>query len=63
MKKKRGRPPKAPGQSMSERIEFRAKPDEKHNYEQSAQLDGVEVAEWIRRTLNAAAKRRLNREK
>ncbi|MCA9070560.1 MAG: DUF1778 domain-containing protein [Planctomycetaceae bacterium] len=44
---------------MRERIEFRAEPDEKRDYERSAQLEGLDMAEWIRRVLNAAAKRSL----
>jgi uncharacterized protein (DUF1778 family) len=46
---------------MGERLEIRVEADEKAAYEQAADAAGMERSDWIRATLNAAAKRTLSR--
>lgn len=44
---------------MAERLEIRVDAGEKHAYEEAAKRAGMDRSDWIRATLNAAAKRRL----
>lgn len=53
-----GRPPKGE-KPMGERLEIRVDAAEKDAYERAASAAGVERSDWIRDTLNAAAKRAL----
>jgi hypothetical protein len=57
MSKRMGRPPKSGNKAMAGRLEIRVSEAEKLAYEEAAQAAGVERSEWIRLTLNAAAKR------
>lgn len=54
-----GRPPKSGDRAMAGRLEIRLLPGEKEAYEQAADLQGMERSDWIRATLNLAAKRAL----
>jgi uncharacterized protein (DUF1778 family) len=58
MKTRMGRPPKA-DKSMGERLEIRIDATEKAAYDRAAKAAGVERSDWVRATLNAAAKRTL----
>ncbi|HEX5270066.1 MAG TPA: hypothetical protein VFW33_06255 [Gemmataceae bacterium] len=46
---------------MAARLEIRVDPAEKADYAAAAQAAGMECAEWIRATLNAAARRKLRK--
>jgi hypothetical protein len=59
MKTRKGRPPKSGGEAMAGRLEIRVSEAEKLAYEEAAQASGMERSDWIRLTLNAAAKRNL----
>jgi hypothetical protein len=54
-----GRPPKSGDKSMEGRLEIRVDADEKDAYAQAAKALGMDRSEWMRLTLNAAAKRAL----
>jgi uncharacterized protein (DUF1778 family) len=54
-----GRPPKSGDKPMAGRLEIRVDPCEKEAYDEAARLAGLERSDWIRATLNAAAKRVL----
>lgn len=56
-KRGRGRPPKAPEESASVRIDLRAMPAEKEEFEAAAARAGLKLSEWIRQTLLRAARR------
>lgn len=59
MKKSAGRPPKSGESPMTTRIEIRALPDERDAYMSAAEAAQVGMSDWIRDTLNLAAKRAL----
>jgi hypothetical protein len=62
MKKARmGRPPKAPEDRLTERLEVRAAAEEKADFERCAAGAGIRLSDWIRDRLKAAAKRELRR--
>jgi hypothetical protein len=46
---------------MGERLEIRLMPGEKADYGKAADVAGESLSDWIRATLNAAAKRSLAR--
>ena len=56
-----GRPPKG-DKTMAGRLEIRVDPGEKEAYDEAARRAGMDRSDWIRATLNAAAKR-VQREK
>jgi uncharacterized protein (DUF1778 family) len=58
-KPRMGRPPKRADKLLSERLEIRVDAAEKAAYDRAAEAAGVERSDWIRDTLNAAAKRTL----
>jgi uncharacterized protein (DUF1778 family) len=62
MKPRMGRPPKSGDKPMGERLEIRVDPAEKAVYERAAKAAGMERSDWIRHTLNTAAKRALRAE-
>jgi antitoxin component of RelBE/YafQ-DinJ toxin-antitoxin module len=51
-----GRPPKSGDKAMAARLEIRVDPAEKAAYVAAARAAGMECSDWIRLTLNAAAK-------
>jgi predicted HicB family RNase H-like nuclease len=51
-----GRPPKSGDKPMAARLEIRVDPAEKAAYVSAAQAAGLDTSDWIRETLNAAAK-------
>jgi uncharacterized protein (DUF1778 family) len=59
MKRRAGRPPKSGDGAMTARLEVRIEPDERDAYDRAAEAAGMERSDWIRATLNAAAKRLL----
>jgi len=59
MKTRMGRPPKSGDKPMAGRLEIRLNPGEKESYDQAAALQGMDRSDWIRLTLNTAAKRTL----
>jgi uncharacterized protein (DUF1778 family) len=59
MKKRMGRPPKSGDEPLGERLELRVTAGEKSGYDQAAEVSGMERSDWIRATLNAAAKKAL----
>jgi uncharacterized protein (DUF1778 family) len=59
MNTRMGRPPKSGAESMTARLEIRISDGEKQTYEEAAQTAGMDRSDWIRLTLNAAAKRAL----
>lgn len=59
MKPRMGRPPKHGDKVMGGRLEIRVIAEERTAYERTAQAAGLVMADWIRDTLNAAAKRAL----
>jgi len=59
MKTRMGRPPKSGNKAMAGRLEIRVSEAEKLAYEEAARASGLERSDWIRETLNAAAKRAL----
>ncbi len=61
METRMGRPPKSGSKPMAGRLEIRVDSSEKDAYEQAAQTLGLERSDWIRETLNAAAKKILRR--
>ncbi len=61
MNKRMGRPPKSGDKPMGERLEIRVDAAEKTAYEQAADAAGMDRSDWIRATLNAAAKRALRK--
>jgi hypothetical protein len=63
MKKRMGRPPKSGDEAMAGRLEIRVTPAEKDAYDNAASMANLERSDWIRATLNAAAKRVLNPQK
>jgi uncharacterized protein (DUF1778 family) len=54
-----GRPPKSGERPMEGRLEIRVADDEKQAYADAAKAKGVDRSDWIRATLNTAAKRAL----
>ncbi|MFL5342128.1 MAG: DUF1778 domain-containing protein [Gemmataceae bacterium] len=54
-----GRPPKSGDKPMGERLEIRLEAGEKAAYTRAAEAAGVSLSDWIRATLNGAAKRAL----
>jgi uncharacterized protein (DUF1778 family) len=58
-----GRPPKSGDKAMAARLEIRVDPSEKDAYDQAADAVGMDRSDWIRATLNAAAKSTLSRMK
>jgi hypothetical protein len=59
--KRMGRPPKSGDAPMGERLEIRLETGEKAAYDAAAQAKGVDRSDWIRSTLNDAAKRILRK--
>jgi hypothetical protein len=57
MKTRMGRPPKSGKKPMGERLEIRVSAAEKAAYDRAASGAKMERSDWIRATLNAAAKR------
>jgi len=62
MGKKRGRPPKPKDEIAAERIELRAVPVEKAQWDAAAERAVKSLSAWIRDRLNRAAKRELKRD-
>jgi len=60
MGKKRGRPKKDPAEVLGERMEIRLSVSEKERFEAAAANAGMPMSDWIRKTLNAAARKRRN---
>jgi uncharacterized protein (DUF1778 family) len=56
MKKRMGRPPKGGDKAMAGRLEIRVEPAEKAAYDRAADAAGMDRSDWIRLTLNTAAK-------
>jgi hypothetical protein len=56
-----GRPPKRGDKAMAARLEIRLEPAEKAAWTAAAQAAGMECSDWIRKTLNAAARRESRR--
>ena len=56
-----GRPPKTGDKAMEGRLEIRVSPAEKDAYHQAADAAGMDRSDWIRATLNTAAKRILRK--
>ena len=56
-----GRPPKAPEERLTERIEVRADAADRAEFEQAAAQAGLKMSDWIRTRLKAAAQRELKR--
>lgn len=54
------RPPKGE-RAQAARIYLRADETEKRSYEKAAEIDGLDLSEWVRARLNAAASREINR--
>ena len=52
-----GRPPKSGDKAMGERLEIRVDSTEKAAYAEAAKIAGLDRSEWMRSTLNAAARR------
>jgi len=59
MKQRMGRPPKSGDSPMTDRLYLRVEPTEKDAYAKASEIAGMEQSDWIRSTLNAAAKRLL----
>jgi hypothetical protein len=59
MEARMGRPPKSGDKPMGERLEIRIEAHEKATYDKAAEASGMDRSDWIRHTLNAAAKRAL----
>lgn len=59
MNKRMGRPPKSGDVALTARLEIRVEPDEKDAYDKAADAAKMERSDWIRATLNAAAKRAM----
>jgi len=59
MGKKRGRPPKAPGETRSAPLQIRAEQAEKEAFTAAAKLAGASFATWARERLRAAARKEL----
>ena len=57
MKKRMGRPPKPPEESLGERLYVRVSGDEKASLESAATKLGMPLSAWIRKRLLDAAKR------
>ena len=55
--KRMGRPPKYRDRPMGERLEIRLESGEKAAYDAAARAKCMDRSDWIRATLNAAAKR------
>jgi uncharacterized protein (DUF1778 family) len=62
-KTRMGRPPKSGDKPMAGRLEIRLLPGEKEAYEQAATLQGEQMSDWIRATLNRAAERALKQKR
>jgi len=54
-----GRPPKGGDKAMTGRLEIRVDPAEKDAYVRAAGAAGMDRSDWIRLTLNAAARKVL----
>jgi hypothetical protein len=59
MESRMGRPPKRGDKAIEGRLEIRVDQAEKEAYDKAAAAHGMERSDWIRATLNAAAKRAL----
>lgn len=59
MEKRMGRPPKSGDKPLGDRLEIRVDADEKQSYADAAAAKDMNPSDWIRATLNAAAKRAL----
>ena len=57
MNKTRGRPKKAPEESLVERVDLRLSTEEKRRFEAVAEQTGSKLSAWIRDTLAHAAKK------
>jgi uncharacterized protein (DUF1778 family) len=55
----RGRPPVSPDDEKSKLTAFRATEAERAQFERAAQVEGVNLSDWIRSTLTRAARRVL----
>jgi len=60
-KRGRGRPPKKPEDTASERMEVRATPSERERYERAAELSGLSLSEWVRSWINHGADEELGK--
>ena len=58
-KAKRGAPPKPPEERKSSIAMIRLTEGERTDCEAAAELDGLKMAAWARKTLISAAKRRI----
>jgi hypothetical protein len=61
METRMGRPPKSGDKALTDRLEIRVEPDEKVAYDKAAKALKMDRSDWIRHTLNMAAKRALHR--
>jgi hypothetical protein len=59
-KRTRGRPPKGE-RAQEARLYLRTDETEKRSYEKAAEIAGLDLSEWVRARLNAAARREINR--
>lgn len=60
-KRKPGRPALPPDEAMSKQITCRVRPSEEAAMKAVAEARGLTLAEWMRQTLTAAAKRSATR--
>lgn len=56
---KRGRPPKEPSDSLTERLDLRLSTIEREDYERAANKAGLKLSVWIRDRLGKAATKEL----
>ncbi len=61
METRMGRPPKGGDVPMAERLEIRITAAEKQAFDEAARQAELERSDWIRQTLNAAARRAAKR--
>jgi len=59
MANKRGRPSIPAHERKAKRIDVRADAEEKGRMEQAADIAGMKLSDWIRQTLDSAAKRAI----
>jgi len=61
MKRSRGRPPKDPAETLSERIDIRITSAEKTDFEEAAETAEQSLSVWMRKRLRSAARRELRK--
>ena len=58
-KRGRGRPPKSPEDRLADRLDVRADPADKSQFERAAEQAGMKLSDWIRDRLKTAASKEL----